>query len=119
MLETLVAYIEHALRHAGLDISLPPSAVPRTSETAELTETAVRDRMVLLMRAMDDYGESFLFALDEVKRLVGPEQIRLIDLLVRRAPPNVHFAMTMRRSPPGLDVRVRRYGLHQAVGART
>ena len=103
-LETLVAYVEHALRHAGLDVSAPSSALPRTSETAEPTETAVRDRMVLLMRAMADYGKSFLFALDEVERLVDPEQIRLIDLLVRRAPPNVHFAVTMRRSPPGLDL---------------
>ncbi len=103
-LETLAAYIERALRHAGLDVSVPRTQVRRPAETTGLAENTVRDWMVLLMRAMDDYRKSILFALDEVERLVDPKQIRLIDFLVRRAPPNVHFAMTMRHSPPGLDL---------------
>ena len=103
-LEGLAAYIEQALRRAGLDVSVPRSQVRRPAEAADLSESTVRDWMVLLMRAMDDYRKSFLFALDEVERLVDPKQIRLIDFLVRRAPPNVHFAMTMRHSPPGLDL---------------
>lgn len=103
-LEGLAAYIEQALRRAGLDVSVPRSQVRRPAETADLSESTVRDWMVLLMRAMDDYRKSFLFALDEVERLVDPKQIRLIDFLVRRAPPNVHFAMTMRHNPPGLDL---------------
>lgn len=103
-LEGLAAYIEQALRRAGLDVSVPRSQVRRPAQTADLSESTVRDWMVLLMRAMDDYRKSFLFALDEIERLVDPKQIRLIDFLVRRAPPNVHFAMTMRHSPPGLDL---------------
>ena len=103
-LDVLAAYIEHALRHAGLDISVPRSTVRRPSETGGPAESTLRDWMGLLMRAMDDHRKSFLFALDEVERLVDPGQIRLIDYLVRRAPPNVHFAMAMRQSPPGLDL---------------
>ncbi len=103
-LDVLAAYIEHALRHAGLDASAPRSAGRRPSETGGPAESAVRPWMGVLMRAMDDYRKSILFALDEVERLADPAQIRLIDLLVRRAPPNVHFAMAMRQSPPGLDL---------------
>lgn len=103
-LDDLAAYIEHALRHAGLDISVARSTVRRPSETGAPAESTVRDWMGLLMRAMDNYRKSFLFAFDEVERLGDPAQIRLIDFLLRRAPPNVHFAMAMRQSPPGLDL---------------
>ena len=98
------AYIGHALERAGLDVSALRSAVRNHSKTSERPEHAVRDWMGLLMRAIENYRMPCLFALDEVERLADAEQIRLIDFLLRRAPRNLHFAMTMRNNPPGLDL---------------
>ena len=98
------AYIGYALERAGLDVSILRSGVRNHSETGDRPEHAVRDWMGLLMRAIENYRMPCLFALDEVERLADAEQIRLIDLLLRRAPRNLHFAMTMRNNPTGLDL---------------
>lgn len=103
-LDTLAAYIEFALGHAGLDPSTQRSAVRQSSQTIDHPVHAALGRMGLVMRAIEDYRRPCLIALDEVERLVDAEQIRLIDFLLRRAPRNLHLAMTMRNSPPGLDL---------------
>lgn len=103
-LDTLAAYIEFALGHAGLDTSTQRSAVRHSSQTIDHPVHAALGRMGLVMRAIDDYRRPCLIALDEVERLADAEQIRLIDFLLRRAPRNLHLAMTMRNSPPGLDL---------------
>lgn len=103
-LDTLVAYIEFALGHAGLDTSTQRSAVRHSSQAIDHPVHAALGRMGLVMRAIEDCRMPCLFALDEVERLVDPEQIRLIDFLLRRSPRNLHLAMTMRNGPPGLDL---------------
>ena len=103
-LDTLAAYIEFALGQAGLDTSMLRSAVRHSSQAIDDPVHAALGRMGLAMRAIENYRMPCLIALDEVERLVHPEQIRLIDFLLRRAPRNLHLAMTMRNSPPGLDL---------------
>ena len=103
-LDTLAAYIEFALGHAGLDTSRECSAVRHPSQMIDHSAHAALWRMGLVMRAIENYRMPCLIALDEVERLVHPEQIRLIDFLLRRAPRNLHLTMTMRNSPPGLDL---------------
>lgn len=97
----LAAYIEFALNRAGLDVS---GSARNSRNSSGTGKHAVRDRMGLLMRAIENYRMPCLLALDEVERLVDPEHIGLIDFLLRRAPRNLHFAMTMRNSPPVLDL---------------
>lgn len=103
-LDTLVAYIEFSLGHAGLDISAQRSAVRRASQTIDHPVRSALGRLGLVMRAIENYRMPCLIALDEVERLVDAEQAGLIDFLLRRAPRNLHLAMTMRNGPPGLDL---------------
>ena len=103
-LDTLAAYIEFALGQAGLTTSKQRSAALRSSQMVDHPVRAARVRMGLVMRAIEDHRMPCLMALDEVERLVDAEQIGLIDFLLRRAPANLHLAMTMRNSPPGLDL---------------
>lgn len=101
--DVLATYIGHALEHAGLDVPGPQRIVPNAGETHD-RPADVDHRIGVLLRAIENYRIPCLFALDEVDVLVDGEQIRLIDFLLRRAPRNLHFAMTMRHSPPGLDL---------------
>ncbi|MDE0450540.1 MAG: LuxR C-terminal-related transcriptional regulator [Gammaproteobacteria bacterium] len=102
--DTLAAYIEFALTRAGLDTSMQRSPESQSPRTIDHPARATLYRMGLVMRAIEDYRMPCLLAFDEVERLVGAEQIRLIDFVLHRAPRNLHFAMSMRSSPPGLDL---------------
>lgn len=104
-LNALTSYIGFALERAGLDVSVLRSAAPNFSKVDNRPDHERPDhRLGLLMRAIDDYRKPCLFALDEVERLADTEQVRAIDFLLKRAPRNVHFSMSMRNSPRGLDL---------------
>ena len=57
-----------------------------------------------LIGAIERHGRPCLLALDEVERLTRPDAIATLNLLLQRAPPNLHFAMACRELPPGLDI---------------
>lgn len=89
------SYLACAFEHGGLDLGL------LNAEDTWSSSPAVH-QIGMLARAIELHGGPCLLALDEVDRL-PPRTIQLIDLLLRRAPPNLHLALAC-RSDPGLDV---------------
>ena len=63
-------------------------------------------RIGLLIRALERHGTPCVLAIDEMERLRSPEAVRLINRLVRRAPPHLHLGMAFRERPPGLAIDV-------------
>ena len=62
------------------------------------------DRLTLVLRAVERLARPCVLALDELERLTDPAAVAVLNLLVRRAPPTLHLAMTCRELPIGLDV---------------
>ena len=88
-------YLAAAFEHAGLDGALLSAHEAWTSSPAV-------QQMGMLARAIQQHGAPCLLVLDEVDRLPR-RTVRLIDLLVKRAPGNLHVAMAF-RTDPGLDL---------------
>ena len=89
------SYLAAAFGHAGLDVSL------LDAQDAWSSAPAVQ-QMGALAQAIASHAAPCLLVLDEVDRLPR-RTVQLIDLLVKRAPGNLHVAMAF-RSDPGLDV---------------
>ena len=89
------SYLAAAFEQAGLDVAL------LNAHDAWASSPAVQ-QMGMLARAIQQHGEPCLLVLDEVDRLPR-RTVQLIDLLVKRAPGNLHVAMAF-RSDPGLDL---------------
>lgn len=88
-------YLAYAFERSGLDLVA-------VGDSQEWATNAVARRVGLLARAIERHGTPCLLALDEVERLPR-HTVGLIDLLLKRAPPNLHFAAAL-RSNPGLDL---------------
>ena len=84
-----------AFEHAGLDLALIDV------QDAWSSSPAVH-QMGMLARAIELHAAPCLLVLDEVDRLPR-RTVQLIDLLLTRAPANLHLAMAF-RSDPGLDL---------------
>ena len=89
------SYLAAAFEHAGLDVAL------LNAHEAWSSSPAVQ-QMGMLARAIQQHGAPCLLVLDEVDRLPH-RTVGLIDLLVKRAPGNLHVAMAF-RTDPGLDL---------------
>ena len=89
------SYLACAFEHAGLDLAL------LSAHDAWSSSPAVQ-QMGMLARAIEQHAEPCLLVLDEVDRLPR-RTVQLIDLLVKRAPDNLHVAMAF-RSDPGLEL---------------
>ena len=61
-------------------------------------------RVSVLITAVERLGEPCLLALDEVERLTDMQAVRTLNVLIERAPRNLHFAMAYRERPLGLDI---------------
>ena len=79
------------------------SALPARAPRPQATSRA-EYRIGLLIRALERHGAPCVLALDEVERLRSPEAVRLLNRLVRRAPPHLHVGMAFRERPPGLAI---------------
>ena len=90
-----VSYIAYAFEYAGLDLS---SVAGREGWSS----SPIAHQIGMLARAIERHAEPCLLVLDEVERLPR-HTVGLIDLLLKRAPPNLHFAAAF-RSNPGLDL---------------
>ena len=88
-------YLAYAFEHAGLDLSL-------LAQHGDGSSSPAVQQLGMLARAIDAHAAPCLLVLDEVDR-VPPGTIHLIDLLLRRAPDNLHLAVAF-RSAPGLDL---------------
>ena len=89
------SYLAAAFEHAALDLRL------LDAHDAWSSSPAVQ-QMGMLARVVELHAEPCLLVLDEVDRLPR-RTVQLINLLVKRAPGNLHVAMTF-RSDPGLEV---------------
>ena len=82
---------------AGERASTPAARAPHPQATSR-----AEYRIGLLIRALERHGARCVLALDEVERLRNTEAVRLINRLVRRAPPHLHVGIAFRERPPGL-----------------
>ena len=89
------SYLVAAFENAGLDLAL------LDAHDAWSSWPAVQ-QMGMLARAIELHAAPCLLVLDEVDRLPR-RTVRLLDLLVKRAPDNLHVAMTC-RSDPGIEL---------------
>ncbi len=89
------SYLAAAFEHAALDLRL------LNTHDAWSSSPAVQ-QMGMLARAVEFHAAPCLLVLDEVDRLPR-RTVQLVDLLVKRAPGNLHVAMAF-RSDPGLEV---------------
>ena len=89
------SYLAAAFEHAGLELTL------LNAHDAWSSSPAVQ-QMGMLARAIELHAAPCLLVLDEVDRLPR-RTVQLVDLLVKRAPGNLHVAMAF-RSDPGLEL---------------
>ena len=97
--ELLSSYLAYAFGRGGLDLSLV-----RNLWKGDRHPHKTSYRLGLLLRAIENHAKPCFLALDQVDGLDARETIAMIDFLVRRSPRNLHFAMTMRSYPPGLEL---------------
>ena len=97
--DLLLDYLAYAFARGGLKLS-----GLRQLWTNDQHSRQAGYRAGLLMRAIENYGKPCLLVLDEVERLDSAGAVAIVDLLLRRGPRNLHFAMAMRSNPRGLDL---------------
>ena len=97
--DLLLDYLAYAFVRGGLELSSL-----RHLWTDDRRSRQTGYRAGLLMRAIENYGKPCLLVLDEVERLDSAGAVAIVDLLLRRGPRNLHFAMAMRSNPRGLDL---------------
>lgn len=89
------SYVAYAFERAGLDLAA-------VADRHEWMSSASAHRLGFLARAIERHGAPCLLALDEVERLPR-HTVGLVDLLLKRAPRNLHFVASF-RSNPGMDI---------------
>ena len=89
------SYVAYAFERAGLDLA---SVADRNAWTS----SPLARQTGLLARAIEKHAAPCLLVLDELERLPR-RSVACVDLLLRRAPPNLHFAAAF-RSNPGMDL---------------
>ena len=104
------SYLAYAFEHAGLDPDL------LSAHDAWVSSPAVQ-QMGMLARAIERHEGACLLVLDEVDRLPR-RTVQLIHLLLRRAPRNLHVALTFRLNP-GLELATHLLDGGAVVGADT
>ncbi|MYD97871.1 MAG: hypothetical protein F4X98_10875 [Gammaproteobacteria bacterium] len=101
--DTLVTYLALAFEQAGL------AAFERREGDDDIgsgdgSNSKAEYQVNLLIGTIERHGRPCLLALDELERLTQPDAIAALNLLLQRAPPNLHFAIAYRELPPGLDI---------------
>ena len=105
--DALVTYLALAFEQAGLAVFDQPGAGDEAGHATGpegATDTQAGYRINLLIAAVERYHAPCLLALDELERLRSPGAVEALNMLRRRAPPNLHFAMAYRERPAGLDI---------------
>ena len=95
--DVLDSYLAFAFRYAGLadrDMAVEEPAPDGGSDS----------RVGRLLRVLEAGDEPVVLALDDLQRLSDPRSVALLELLIRRAPPNLHLALACRRLPAALDI---------------
>ena len=92
----LDTYIAFACQCAGLDV---PDA--QASDEAGAGPVSRAEFVAWTIEAL---GRPFVIALDELDRLGKAESGTLLNILLRRGPPNLHLALACRQLPAGLNI---------------
>ena len=88
------SYLAFAFEQAGLDLG--------PLDTHDAWSSPAVQQMGMLARAVERREAPCLLVLDEVERLPR-RTVRFVDLLLKRAPRNLHVALALRANP-GLDL---------------
>ncbi len=104
---SVARYFSLAFQRAGVESA--DKGAGRAGDAATGAPGAEADsqadyRINLLLRALEHHGGPCVLALDEVERLRNPEAVAALNVLLRRAPANLHVGMAYRERPLGLEV---------------
>ena len=102
---SVATYLSLAFEQAGVS-ARQDSAGDSRADAAYLpqdaTDSAADYRINLLIQLIRRHGAPCVLALDELERLRDADAVILLNALLERAPPNLHFAMAFRERPEGL-----------------
>lgn len=94
VLDTLLSFV---FERGGLDV-----LEPFRREGASFRSNV--NRTMFLMHALAVESRPWVLFLDELERLENPASVELLNLLVDRAPPNLHVAVACRELPRCFDI---------------
>ena len=104
---SVASYLWLAFEQAGVSVLDPDRngrpAGPESSADPT-ADTPAHYRVNLLLRAIRRHARPCVLALDELDRLGSAEAVLVLNTVLQRAPPNLHFALAFRERPEGLDV---------------
>ena len=86
-------------RSEGADVRTPDVQAPDPQADSQAAY-----RIELLIRAIARHGAPCVLSLDEVERLRSREAVAALNVLLHRAPPNLHIGLALREQPPGLEL---------------
>ena len=98
--QTLDTYIAFAFERAGVDVG---SALDATAGEGH-RRPGFEYRIGLLGVALERHETPCVLVLDELERLDDSGSLELVNLLLRRGPPNLHILVGCRELPASLDV---------------
>lgn len=104
---SVASYLWLAFEQAGVKVldSDRDGHHPAPDFAADPTaDSAAHYRVNLLLRAIRRHDRPCVLALDELDRLASPEAVLVLNTVLQRSPPNLHFALAFRERPQGLDV---------------
>ena len=104
---SVASYLWLAFEQAGVRVLDPDNDGRRAAPdfSADPTaDSAAHYRVNLLLRAIRRHARPCALALDELDRLGSADAVHVLNTVLQRAPPNLHFAMAFRERPQGLDV---------------
>ena len=102
---SVATYLALAFERAGIATFDAHAAAPGPRDAPEPEADSQADyRIGLLVRALERHAAPCVLAMDELDRLRSPDAVAAINLLLRRAPRDLHVAMAFRDRPPGLDI---------------
>lgn len=91
---TLVTYFAYAFQAAGLNMD--QSNLLSDSDAALLDPL---HQLNILLSFLQDIDKKIVLMLDDVDRIVDPEALKILNMMIRHAPGNLHIAIAYRHNP--------------------
>ena len=104
---SVASYLWLAFEQAGVSVLDPDRGGDQPGpdfSAGPAADSAAHYRVNLLLRAIRRHARPCVLALDELDRLGNTEAVLVLNNVLQRAPPNLHFALAFRERPRGLDV---------------
>ena len=111
-LSVFTAYLKAMIELAG-----QPRA--RSGQLTRVGHTGLTDSLNALLALLDGHLDTPLYLIfDDVHNLAGSDSVRVLSMLIERAPANLHFALSFRGEPCLSVARLRMHGKVFDLGAR-